>query len=93
VEEQLEAILRVLTMALRIVSRTYPADGRPFPYALVLLDFKSTLSEWGNPSVVPLMQKWALEMMRQRIAHVVVSADSRSMVQGDATNGMLKNHA
>lgn len=32
-------------------------------------------------------------MMRQRIAHVVVSADSRHAVRSDSTNGMLKNHS
>ncbi len=93
VEEQLQAILKVLSMALKIVSRTYPADGRPFPYALVLLDFKSTLSEAGNPAVVPLMQQWALEMMRLRIAHVVVAAESRHLVTADSTQGALRNHA
>lgn len=93
VEEQLQSILRVLTMALKIVSRTYPADGRSFPYALVVLDFQSTLSEAGNPSVVPTMQQWALDMMRQKIAHVVVTADSNFTLTSDSTRGALRNHS
>lgn len=93
VEEQLQAVLKVLTQALKIVSRTYPRDGSAFPYALVILDFKSTLSERGNAAVVPLMQEWALEMMERKIAHVVVTADSRFSVTSDGTFGALKNHA
>lgn len=93
VEEQLESVLGILTSALKIVSRTYPNDGRPFPYAVVVLDFKSTMSEDGNPNVVPLMQTWAMEMMKMKLAHVVVSADSRYTVITDSSSGSLKNHS
>jgi hypothetical protein len=91
------ADVKVLGMALNIVSRTYPRDGSSFPYAMVILDFKSTLSETGNKTAVPLIQQWALEMMQKKIAHVVVTADSRFTVTTDATigsgSGALKDHS
>jgi hypothetical protein len=92
-DEQLKSVLKVLTLALKIVSRTYPADGRPFSYAVVSLDFKSCLSEAGNPAIVPLLQQWALEIMRLKLAHVVVSADSHHVVTNDSSLGALRNHS